>query len=559
MIANLFGALTAGTKFNKKKHGREMGIFGGSGKSEANKRAKLDLFGDGEADNHSMDAFEPNNDSIEFNENSGENLGREDEVNAFRKRMHINVKGNSIPTPLTSFREMNIHLKLKETILKNIEISDWKEPTPIQMQAIPAMLNGRDVLAAAPTGSGKTAAFVIPILSKLQNAKRVGIRAVLLAPTKELAEQIHRETERLCSGKKMKICLLKKSVASAALAQQNKSAFQGFDLIISTPMRLLTMIRASVIDLQNVQMVVLDEVDKLFELDSGAVFSGSKETGQGEEETEETNTSKTRSSFLTQIDEILDSCPREGLQCGLFSATIGPQVHELASSILSDPIQITIGTANAGATTIEQRLMFVGREEGKLLAIRQLVQEGLKPPVLIFLQNKDRAKELFKELVYDGINVDVIHSERTQQQREEVIKRFRIGEIWVLICTDLLARGVDFKGVKMVINYDLPQSAVAYIHRIGRTGRANHLGEAVTFFTEADIPNMRSIVNVMKLSGSNVPEWLLNVKQLSTKEKRSLRRSAPERRSISTAPKYDREKNARKKNMIKQSKQSKAK
>jgi len=189
-------------------------------------------------------------------------------------------------------------------------------------------------------------------------------------------------------------------------------------------------------------------------------------------------------------------------------------VHELASSILIDPVQVTVGTANAGATTIEQRLVFVGREEGKLLAVRQLVQAGLKPPVLIFLQNKDRAKDLFRELVFDGINVDIIHSDRTQQQREEAIKRFRVGDAWVLICTDLLARGVDFKGVQMVINYDLPQSAVSYIHRIGRTGRAGKSGIAVTFFTEADIPNMRSIVNVMKLSGSDVPEWLLHVKQV---------------------------------------------
>lgn len=146
----------------------------------------------------------------------------------------------------------------------------------------------------------------------------------------------------------------------------------------------------------------------------------------------------------------------------------------------------------------------VGREEGKLLAMRQLIAEGLRPPVLVFLQSKERAKELFHELVYDGINVDVIHAERTQEQRDAVIRQFRSGEIWVLICTDLMARGIDFKGVNMVINYDLPQSAVSYIHRIGRTGRAGRRGLAVTFFTEADMEALRSIANVVKLSGCEV-------------------------------------------------------
>jgi ATP-dependent RNA helicase DDX52/ROK1 len=136
--------------------------------------------------------------------------------------------------------------------------------------------------------------------------------------------------------------------------------------------------------------------------------------------------------------------------------------------------------------------------------MRQLIAEGLRPPVLVFLQSKDRAKELFHELVYDGINVDVIHAERTQEQRDAVIRKFRSGEIWVLICTDLMARGIDFKGVNMVINYDLPQSAVSYIHRIGRTGRAGRRGLSVTFFTEADMDSLRSVANVMRLSGCEV-------------------------------------------------------
>ena len=159
----------------------------------------------------------------------------------------------------------------------------------------------------------------------------------------------------------------------------------------------------------------------------------------------------------------------------------------MAKSVLRNPVRILIGPKNTGARTIDQKLVFVGREEGKLLSIKNLIREGFKPPALLFVQNKDRAKELYNELMYDGINVGTIHADRTKQQRDDTIKDFRIGKIWVLICTDLMSRGIDFRGVNLVINYDFPQSAVSYIHRIGRTGRAGRAGTAVTLYTERDI------------------------------------------------------------------------
>ena len=262
-----------------------------------------------------------------------------------------------------------------------------------------------------------------------------------------------------------------------------------------------------------------------------------------------------RSSFLAQVDEILAECSNTDVQRALFSATIGPLVQELATGFLRRAVNITVGVENAGAATIEQKLVFVTNEEGKLLAMRQLVQEGLHPPVLVFLQSKERAKALFKELLFDGLNVDAIHADRTEQQREAAIANFRRGETWVLICTDLMARGVDFKGVRLVINYDLPQTAVSYIHRIGRTGRAGRKGRAVTFFTENDIPRLRSIANVMKLSGCEVPDWMLSIKSMSTKQKRDLRRSAPERRDITTTSAYDKKRESKKRLIIDQSKE----
>ena len=199
--------------------------------------------------------------------------------------------------------------------------------------------------------------------------------------------------------------------------------------------------------------------------------------------------------------------------------------------------------------------------------------------MLVFLQSKDRAKELFHELVYDGIKVNVIHSGRTQEQRDQVgkslpytrpdisphlpfiflvlgvqiVESFRTGKIWVLLCTDLMARGVDFKGVNMVINYDFPQSVVSYIHRIGRTGRAGRRGEAITLFTEEDFPSLREIANAVKLSGSPVPDWILNMKKMGRKKRQFRETHVPERRSISTVSKYDLNQAKHKKQMVQQS------
>jgi ATP-dependent RNA helicase DDX52/ROK1 len=254
-----------------------------------------------------------------------------------------------------------------------------------------------------------------------------------------------------------------------------------YDILIATPLKLVSLIRAEAIDLSRVEMIIMDEADKLLELEK--TFTNKNDDDDDEDEENEEPAQRDRSSFLNQVDEILAQCPKNDTVIrGLFSATIGAFVRELATAFLRNPVEVSIGMENTGASTIHQRLIFVGREDGKLLAIRNLIQEGLKPPVLLFVQSIDRAKELFRELVFDGINVDVIHASRSAHQREEIMKRFRRGDIWVLICTDLMARGIDFKGVQMVINYDLPLSPVNYIHRIGRTGQLKLLKIMFSFF-----------------------------------------------------------------------------
>ncbi|CAG8776108.1 7470_t:CDS:10, partial [Gigaspora margarita] len=422
-------------------------------------------------------------------------LNTQDNVKKFRKRHRICVYGTDIPNPFHSFSDLHNIYEFQPYLCKNLDSAGYKQPTPIQMQAIPIILHGRDVMAMAPTGSGKTLAYILPILHDLNSHKKIGYRALIISPTRELAKQIYIEFKKMCVGKKFKICLLTK--ATAATQAQDPHLKQKFDILISTPLRLVHAISQDNIDLKNVQHLVLDEADKLLEL-----------------------------GFLDQTDEIFAACSNIKLQKYLFSATLPSGVESLANNFMKDPIRIVVGLKNAATETIKQQLIYVGEENGKLTAIRQMIQEGgLKPPVLIFVQSIERAKELFHELIYDGINVDVIHAERTKAQRDSIVLNFRQGKIWVLIATELMARGIDFKGVNLVINYDFPQSIQSYIHRIGRTGRA---------------------VNVMKDSGCEVPNWMLELKNPSKESKQQLRKKPIKRKTIDTRSNYDKKKIKRK-------------
>ncbi|KVI00008.1 hypothetical protein Ccrd_021777 [Cynara cardunculus var. scolymus] len=371
-----------------------------------------------------------------------------------------------------------------------------KEPTPIQMQAIPILLSGRECFACAPTGSGKTLAFVCPMLMKLKRASKDGVRAVILCPTRELASQTFRECKKLAKGKKFYIKLMTKQLANSAEFSKVPC-----DILISTPLRLKFAVTKRKLDLSRVEYLVLDESDKLFEL-----------------------------GLLKSVDAVVKACSNPSITRSLFSATLPDTVEELARTIMHDAVRVIIGRKNSASESIKQKLVFVGSEEGKLLALRQTFEESLNPPVLVFVQNKERAKDLYKELRFDDIRVDVIHSDLSQIERENAIDNFRAGKTWVLIATDVIARGMDFKGVNCVINYDFPDSASAYIHRIGRSGRAGRSGDAVTFYTEADVRYLKNIANVMKSSGCEVPSWILNLPKLKWKKHR------PKREFLSTKP-----------------------
>ncbi|KAF9538251.1 RNA-dependent ATPase rok1 [Mortierella hygrophila] len=483
-----------------------------------------------EGDDESQDEDSDEEDSEEDEqEDEEESIGFDstEQLSLFRSHLKIKVYGTDIPNPFRSFNGLAKQYKLEPYLERNILASGFKKPTPIQMQAIPIILHGRDVMAMAPTGSGKTMAFVLPILHDLKGPEKVGYRAVIISPTRELATQIFNQIKKLSVGRKFKICMLTK--ATAATQGQAPHLRQKYDILISTPLRLVHAIQQEKMELGHVRHLILDEADKLLE--------------QG---------------FLEQTDEIFAACSHPSLQKSLFSATLPSGVEALASTFMRSPIRIVIGSKNAATETINQKLVYCGSEEGKLIAIRQLIQGGLKPPVLIFVQSIERAKELFHELIYDGIHVDVIHSERTKAQRDKIVESFRQGKVWVLIATELMARGVDFKGVNLVINYDFPQTVQSYIHRIGRTGRAGRSGEAVTYFTNEDQTYLKSIVNVMRESGCEVADWMLAMKKPSKNEKKNLRKMPLGRSTINTMSSYDKKKIAHKRDIIANSKKRKA-
>lgn len=247
-------------------------------------------------------------------------------------------------------------------------------------------------------------------------------------------------------------------------------------------------------------------------------------------------------AFLKQTDLILSLCTVSTLQKSLFSATLPASVEALSKTFLSpDYVRVIVGSKDGSSEDVDQRLHFVGNEEGKLLALRTMLKSGeVKPPALLFVQSIARAKDLYDELAYDGLRLDVIHSERSRTQREAVVSSFRRGDVWLLICTEVLARGLDFKGVELVINYDFPQTTQSYVHRVGRTGRAGRRGRAVTFFTKEDAPFLRSVLNLIKGAAgeglkAQVPEYLLSLPKTSKKQKKKLQRKPVDRQAVSEA------------------------
>jgi len=359
------------------------------------------------------------------------------------------------------------NLGLSEAILRDIARAGFTEPTPIQTQAIPPGLAGRDVLGCAQTGTGKTAAFVIPMVERLAAGPKGHPRALILAPTRELAIQIQETIDKLGRSRHIFATTV---VGGADMNAQIRGLRQRPDIIVATPGRLLDHMWNGTINLVHMKILVLDEADRM--LDMG---------------------------FAPQINQILEALPEER-QTLLFSATIPTDVADLARASVKDPVRVTIGKPATPPDRAEQALHHTTREDKTKLLLSLL--DADRDSVLVFTRTKHGADRLGRALGNAGHKVAVIHGDRSLSQRRGALEGFRRGTFRVLVATDVAARGIDVANIGHVVNYDLPNTPEDYIHRIGRTARVKASGRATSFVTADDHVQLRAIE---KLLGQPVP------------------------------------------------------
>jgi ATP-dependent RNA helicase DDX52/ROK1 len=528
------------------------------------------------------------------------------------------AKKQLYPQPLTHFKDLRARYGISGRLAGNLKKEGYEMTTEVQLAALPLLLGGKaggdvevqgednsgkgfggkvDLLAVAPTGSGKTIAFLVPIINALlsetkTDETKAGPRAIIIAPTKELASQIVNEARKLATGTGIKAALMKKgmdvvekpeddptqilmpnspeasdkdddsdtsgSADGDQTVQQPKRIRKRSDVVkagilVATPLALLNALKhgEKVAELPSIRHLVLDEADVLLD-----------------------------PLFREQTLAIWNACTSPNLRVGLWSATMGSNIEALAINSINDRwnhlspppttpraplIRLVVGLKDTAIPNITHQLTYAATEQGKLIGLRQLLHPtsipnsdtsvSLRPPFLVFTQTIPRAIALHSELLYDippeaggSSRIAVLHADLSSGARENVMTRFRKGEIWVLITTDLLARGVDFRGLNGVVNYDVPNSAAAYVHRVGRTGRAGREGGvAVTFYTKEDIPYVKNVANVIKASqklrggedgkgGNVIQQWLLDALPTPTKrDKQMLKKKGVEaRRNVKT-------------------------
>ncbi|MCF8036605.1 MAG: DEAD/DEAH box helicase [Desulfobacteraceae bacterium] len=368
-----------------------------------------------------------------------------------------------------SFQTFQFH----PAVAAGVTAAGYSAPTPIQSRAIPPIKAGKDVIGLAQTGTGKTAAFVLPILNRLISGKRGTTRALIVAPTRELAEQIHDAI--LAHGKKTGLQSLA-IYGGVAIGPQIRSA-KNADIIVACPGRLLDHMGRNTVDLSALEVLVLDEADHMFDM-----------------------------GFLPDIRRILKQVPAKR-QTLLFSATMPPEIKKLAGQSLKDPDTVQVGIT-APADTVSHALYPVDQARKTPLLLR-LLRQTRTDSVLVFTRTKHRAKRLGEQLSRAGYKTASLQGNLSQNRRQSAINGFRDGTYQILVATDIAARGIDIANVSHVINYDIPNTPDAYIHRIGRTGRAAHTGEAFTLVTEEDKQMVRAIDHVIgtKVERRTLPDF----------------------------------------------------
>ncbi|MEE1175138.1 MAG: DEAD/DEAH box helicase [Paludibacteraceae bacterium] len=347
-------------------------------------------------------------------------------------------------------------LNLTDALLEGLQAMNFKETTPVQAQTIPLILEKKDMIACAQTGTGKTAAYLLPILNVLCKKEHPEdkINALIMVPTRELALQIDQQLDAFAYFLPVTSVAVYGGGDGAIFSQQEKAMRSGVDVVIATPGRLIALLNMGKIDMSHVQFFVLDEADRMLEM-----------------------------GFVDEIMRIASYLPKQK-QTLLFSATMPPKIHELARKVLINPTEVHLSTSKP-AEKIDQSA-YICYEAQKLALIGQIFSNKQLHRVIVFSSSKQKVKEIYHTFRKMNLKVAAMHSDLEQNQREEVIRQFKNGHIHVLVATDIVARGIDIEDIQMVINYDVPHDVEDYVHRIGRTARAGGEGIAITFVAEKE-------------------------------------------------------------------------
>ncbi|KAK4688176.1 ATP-dependent RNA helicase DDX52/ROK1, partial [Tremellales sp. Uapishka_1] len=582
-MSSAFNLLTAGgAKFDKQKYKHDIDLFSAKSKKDKGKGksknipstaalpSSLDFFG-------SHPPASAKRSELEDGSDSGSDSDASSSSSPLRPApptQKITITG---PDPLPKSLHANLPSLLSHDesptthsqggpLLAALKSANIHSLWGVQCAVSGSILSGHDTMCIAPTGSGKTLAYVLPTMIRLGDTSRElkrkgkeqegqGIRCVVLVPTGDLAVQIAAVVRTVARGRKWRIIVLgkdtEKAVGEASPGNVVREADDGYDqggaegevddeedgaldedddessgsvneftkegekgdgtiplgidFLIATPERLHHLVDSGRVSLSQTHHLILDEADRLLSPD-----------------------------FFPQVEPILEACEHPSIQKSFFSATMPSGVEEIGRKYLRNGgVRVVVGIKDSATSTIDQSLLFTSTESGKLVALKNLVSTGNLPyPSLIFVQSIARADELYNTLLMEGLRVDVVHSGRGKHKREEAVNGFREGRIWVLVVTEVLARGMDFRGVKVVVNYDFPQTVQSYIHRIGRTGRAGRPGKAITFYNTEDGPYLRTIANVLTASGCKVPEYMLDLPKPSKNQRQQLAKAPLKRKEV---------------------------
>jgi ATP-dependent RNA helicase DeaD len=354
-------------------------------------------------------------------------------------------KNPETSAPTASFGDLGI----SDVMLASLERAGYATPTPVQAGIIPAALEGADVLGQARTGTGKTAAFAIPILEQLKSGRKAAPRALVLVPTRELAVQVRDEFEKLAHGRRIACVPV---YGGKPIRGQIANLQRGADVVIGTPGRILDHIGRGSLDLQSIHIVVLDEADRMLDI-----------------------------GFRPDIEKILRRCPKER-QTLLLSATVAPPVERLARTYMRDPEVMDFSPKTKAVETIDQYYFTVDQER-KFELLGRLLEREKPEQAIVFCRTKRGTERIHRRLAKGFSKTDMMHGDMQQSARDSVMKRFRAGEVRILVATDVVGRGIDVTRISHIINYDIPQSSDDYVHRVGRTGRMGREGVAYTFVT----------------------------------------------------------------------------